>query len=181
MLCNILFLYLLQMLVTGRWILDEPESKIKGHTSSIKYQYFLRVPTSLPRRGHLFRTLSWTRHSSLVPKFVFFWQIYSCKRLGGTIKSDTGCSILIAGIMDYPVSKIQKPASNLFWFRLVRHRLLGRLVQAMNLPAFLRILRPGSQPRTLRPRPWLFAMAGLQYLQPHTDLRYSFPVPCWFR
>jgi len=29
-------LYLLQMLVTGRWILDEPESKIKDHTSSIK-------------------------------------------------------------------------------------------------------------------------------------------------
>ena len=26
------------MLVTGRWILDEPESKIKNHTSSIKYQ-----------------------------------------------------------------------------------------------------------------------------------------------
>jgi hypothetical protein len=26
------------MLVTGRWILDEPESKIKDHTSRIQFQ-----------------------------------------------------------------------------------------------------------------------------------------------
>ena len=40
MLCNMLFLYLLQMLVAGRWILDEPESKIKDHTSRIQHQIF---------------------------------------------------------------------------------------------------------------------------------------------
>jgi len=35
--CKILFLYLLQMLVTGRWILDKSESKIKDHISRIKH------------------------------------------------------------------------------------------------------------------------------------------------
>jgi hypothetical protein len=42
--------------------------------------------------------------------------------LGGTIKSDTGCSILDTGIKDYPVSRIREPSSNLFWLWFVRVR-----------------------------------------------------------